>query len=1066
MALGGLLFLCAAAPGLGSTAPVVDVSDDGIWQTVDENALAGTPGERWIVPLAYRTFRLDADGLRRVLNQAPAEFSQRAVDAPVILSIPMPDGTFAGFAISDSPIMEAPLASAFPEIRTFSGRGIDDRAATMRFDVTPAGFHAMILSPGGTIFVDPYRRGDAANYVSYYKRDYRRRPDQGHCLGSDDVPSEGSTIDEFDKGSMPDASSFATGSTLRTFRLALAATGEYTSFHGGTVGAGLAAVTTTVNRVSGVYEKDFAIRLMLVANNNTIIYTNAAGDPYTNSNPGALLAENQSNLDTVIMTANYDIGHVVGTGGGGLASVGVVCRGGLKARGETGSPSPIGDAFDIDYVAHEMGHQFGGTHTFNGTTANCGGGNRSAGTAYEPGSGSTIMAYAGICASEDLQPHSDPYFHTGSYDQIVNYVTIGLGTCAAQTATGNTAPTIDAGTNFTIPISTPFTLTAAASDPNGDTLSYCWEEFDLGNPAPPNTDDGGRPIFRSFNPTTNPARTFPKLSDVLNNVSTFGESLPSTSRTMTYRVTSRDNRAGGGGSNFDFMSLTTSAGAGPFLVTQPNTAVSWPGNSIQTVTWNVANTSSAPVSTANVKVSLSTDGGNTFPTVLLASTPNDGSQSVTIPNTPTTTARIKVEGVANVFFDVSNANFTITTDPMSPIMTLGTVNYTAVGGDGDGFVESGESGQLSIQLRNTGSVTATSVTATLAALTAGVTMITTQPVAYPNLTVGGNGTNTIPYIYTLASTVPCGQTINFILTVSYSPPGGSPATRPFSLATGELETTAYSYTDPPVAVPDNVPAGITVPLTVGGFTGTIPDIDFSFDGTSCSAAFGNTTGGLNHTFVGDLVVELTSPAATTVTLMNRPGGTANGGNHFCQTLLNDAATNPIQGITLGGAPYSASFTPNSPLSAFNGQNPNGTWNLRVADLRTGDTGTLRKFSLLLTRTVCNAGIQAPGEVPDGLLMVTRSGSNLTLSWGASCNDSGVNYAIYQGTLGTWYSHTSKFCTTQGLLTRTFPADPGNKYFLVAPLSAEREGSLGRNSSLAEIPVGGGACKSRLLSACP
>ncbi|MEO6325754.1 MAG: reprolysin-like metallopeptidase, partial [Thermoanaerobaculia bacterium] len=465
----------------------------------------------------------------------------------------------------------------------------------------------------------------------------------------------------------------ASGPTLRTYRLALAGTGEYTVARGGTVASAQASMVVTMNRVDGVYENEVGVRLVMI-DNTAIVYTNAATDPYANTS-GDLTA-NQNNINAVIGTANYDIGHLFGTGGGGVAQLGVPC-GPSKARGLTGSPNPTTDAFDIDYVAHEMGHQFGGNHTFNGTTSNCGGGNRSAGAAYEPGSGSTIMAYAGICGAENLQPNSDPYFHTKSFDEIIAFITGSGNSCAVQTSTGNSAPIVNAGATITIPISTPFSLTGSATDPDLDALTYCWEEFDLGTAAPPNTDvAAARPILRSFNPVLGPTRTFPKLSDLLTNTSTFGESLPSRTRTMAFRLIARDNRSGGGGVNYATRTVSVSSTAGPFLVTSPNTAVSYPGGSTQTVTWNVANTSAAPVSCASTAISLSTDGGTTFATTLNAGTPNDGSEPVSLPNISTSLARVKVECATAPFFDISNTNFAITTCPVitvtNPVVSQGT----------------------------------------------------------------------------------------------------------------------------------------------------------------------------------------------------------------------------------------------------------------------------------------------------------------------------------------------------------------------------------------------------------
>ena len=652
VALTIMIGLLSASLAIGQSVDQMEMSGDGIWRAVAADALDTADAEAWVRPEAFSAFILDEDALGATLAQAPLEFSEQAAQSQPEIALPLPDGTIAWFRFVESPVMEPALAAKFPEIRTYLGWGIDDPAASVRFDWTPAGFHAQILAPSGAVYIDPYNKGDRTLCASYYKRDYLGLGDGFRCTLLPPPAHPTGPTDE------PDGS--RTGETLRTYRLACACTGEYAQFHGGTVSAAMAAITTTVNRVTGIYETELAIRMVLVANNDDIVYTNASTDPYTNNDGSAMLSQNQSTVDGVIGSANYDIGHVFSTGGGGVAYLGVVCVNSWKARGVTGRGAPIGDAFDVDYVAHEMGHQYGGNHTFNGELGSCAGGNRNGSTAYEPGSGSTIMAYAGICGGDNLQSNSDPYFHSESFREIRQYVTTGDGgNCPSTSGTGNNDPSVNAGSNYTIPRSTPFVLTASGSDPDSDPITYCWEERDLG-PALQlsEPDNGSSPLFRAWDPTTDPSRIFPRLSNLLNNTTPPGERLPTTNRTMTFRVTARDNQAGGGGVDFDDMQVTVSASAGPFEVTSPNSASDvWTGSA--TVTWNVAGTNGSPVNTSQVDILLSTDGGYTYPITLAAGTANDGSETVTVPNNPTTTARVKVAASNNIYFDISNANFTI-----------------------------------------------------------------------------------------------------------------------------------------------------------------------------------------------------------------------------------------------------------------------------------------------------------------------------------------------------------------------------------------------------------------------
>ncbi len=684
-----------------STA-VAQVEGDSLWSDADESFLKNA-GEREVTPRRYRTVALDLAGLERLLASAPLEDDGDLTRAPrageLALSLPLPDGSFGRFSVVESPIMEARLAAKYPRIRTYRGQGLDDPSATVRFDLTPAGFHAMIRSPAGRVFIDPFSRGDTEHYVSYWARDAGGAGRGGTCGVRDGY-------DSTDLVAAYRVSGGGSGSTLRTYRVAVAATGEYTIFHGGTVPLGLAAIVTAMNRVNEIYETEAAIRMVLVADNDQIVYTDPGTDPYTNDNGSAMLGQNQTNLDAVIGSANYDIGHVFSTGGGGIASLRVPCVNGSKARGVTGLPAPVGDPFYVDFVAHEMGHQWGGNHTFNGDDGNCAGGNRNGPTAYEPGSGSTIQAYAGICGSQNLQSNSDAYFHGISLDEIIAYSTAGNGdTCAVPTATGNDPPAVDAGAAYTIPLETPFELCGSATDPNGDPLTFGWEQFDLGPAGPPDMPTGNAPIFRSFTPTDSPCRIFPRLDDLIAGTQTIGEVLPTYARTMSFRLTARDNRAAGGGVGDDATAVTVSDLAGPFLVTSPNTAISLPQGTAQNVTWDVASTDLAPVSCATVDILLSSDGGLTYPTSLATGVANSGSQSVNLPDLAIFNARVQVRCAGNIFFDISDVDFGIGV----PIVTITAPAGGSTSVEGDPVTFSGtasdpEDGDLSASLAWTSSL--------------------------------------------------------------------------------------------------------------------------------------------------------------------------------------------------------------------------------------------------------------------------------------------------------------------------------------------------------------------------
>lgn len=902
---GSMLALGVLAPALAQAASP--------WTNVSVREPGGAGSKAWVRPQRFRAVRVDRVSLRAQLRRAVAERPEEVLAPALDIDLPMPDGSSARFRIVESPVMAPELAAKFPEIKTYRGQGVDDPSAALRLDVTPAGVHAQVLSPSGAVYLDPYGQDDPDLLVSYYKRDYRKETDGFVCGvqdGSAAIPTKS-------------AEARASGGTLRTYRLACAGTGEYVQFHGGTVPAGLAAIVTTVNRVTGIYERDVAVRLCLVGNNDLLVYTNSATDPYTNNDRDAMLEENQANADAVIGEANYDVGHVFSSTDGGVAWYGV-CVAEYKAQGVTGSSSPFGDPFDVDYVAHEMGHQFGANHTFNGL--GCSG--RNASTAYEPGSGSTIMGYAGVCGSDDLQPHSDPYFHFASCEEIVAYTTSGDGsTCPTNSATGNTPPTLGALTNYTIPCRTPFVLTASGNDPDSDPLTYCWEEADLG-PAQALTagDNGSSPLFRSFNPTSAPFRVFPSLTNILNNTTSRVEKLPTTTRALKFKVTVRDNRSGGGGVNSTSVTLSVTSNAGPFRVTSPNSTQTLSGRI--PVTWQVAGTTSSPVNCAAVDILLSTNGGRTFSTVLVTNTPNDGSASAVLPHLATSQARLEVRARDNVFFDVSDTNFSIV--PGVPV-ALESATFTDTMGNANGVLEPGEPIEESLVLRNTGDPTVVGVTAVVSAVDAGITMIQATS-AYAAIAAGGLGTNVVPFRYQVAKSVPCATMLTFSVAMITT---NGIATDTFVRTVGRFgygapQTGTFESVDVPMFIADLAMSTSTLTIASGGI---VDDINVSVR--------------INHSWDGDLQIYLRHPDGTSVMLADqRGGGGANFGTGDCvcaaYTVFDDGADTPISS---GLPPFEGTYRPDGVLSNFNGNELAGVWRLQIYDTWSTDSGTCLCWSV-------------------------------------------------------------------------------------------------------------------------
>lgn len=613
-------------------------------------------------------YSLNLEGLKTALHYAPLRGGSFQA-SNLIIEFPDSQGNLIPYYIKEAPVLEESLQLRFPNIRSYIGVATNNPKNSMRFSLSLDGFHAAIYrTNNGTQFIDPYTK-DRNSYIVYATKDLPSIESNFVC--------DFENTNEIDRSIDTENTSRFNDGNLRTFRLALACTGEYSQFHltQQGVGAGetdavkkaavLSAMNTTMTRVNGVYENELSLTMTLV-DDTSIIYLDGTTDPYTNNDGGAMLTENQTTLDTNIGSSNYDIGHVFSTGGGGVAYLNSPCNAGSKAGGVTGLSSPIGDVFDIDFVSHEMGHQFGANHTFNGDEGNCGGGNRNNATAFEPGSGSTIMGYAGICGSQNVQNNSNDYFHVSSLNEIWANITTGVSTCASLSSTGNNSPTINTLVNYTIPKSTPFILKGNGDDPDGaGTLTYCWEQKDNTiSMQPPVSSATDGPSFRSVTPSSSTDRYVPAIESVLGIAPTTWEVLPSVARTLNFDLTVRDNDVSG---RFTTESMVvTVEDVAPFLVTEPSIAVVWGVGTTHTVSWDVGSTTNGTINCQNVNIKLSTDGGLTYPITILANTTNDGTEDIVIPNNMSTTCRIMVESIGNIFYNITNVDFTIAADDGTP----------------------------------------------------------------------------------------------------------------------------------------------------------------------------------------------------------------------------------------------------------------------------------------------------------------------------------------------------------------------------------------------------------------
>jgi hypothetical protein len=668
-------------------------SPDGLWTIVDEVPFP----ERFQAPTSFSAATLDLAGFAAAVAEAPRE-TPGPLPASTMTYLLLPDGTFTQIAVEQSPVLDPDSAAMHPEIQTYAFESLPDRAISGRLTVGPGGLYVFAQAPDRLLRVEPVQTDEGVFYLSYFDRD--RTDDAGFVSHVDDEHDQGepppvplkAELQKVLAAAGPAAKAAEIGDTLRTYRIALATTGEY--YQSRDTGNGfldvLLSLVVEINNVNAVFEPELGVRLTIAPGTFSMMYSDPTTDPFvtvddpmtaaTEGSPCDLREQNRDNTKAVLADADYDLGFLMatqgGTGGSGCAWF-VVClttNNTLhKARGAgrigLANTPLVGSGTGL--LLHEVSHQLGSRHTYSGQAGGCNAANFESADAYAPGSGTTIGSYRGVCGSDNVDTTAVPagqYFHTRSFERIADNTQSGGGsTCGSTSATGNLAPAPDAGPDYTIPRGTPFELEGSATD--ADPLTYTWEQFDLATTQRfIDTDDGIGPIIRSVPPTSAPARIIPNYPDLLAGIPRKGEILPIMDRDLTFRFTARDNRMGGGGVAYDTMVVHVDGD--PFFLTSPNGGESLNGGCSEDVTW-VAGGSN----TANVDLEISDDGGTSFSPLALG-TPNDGSQSVTLPCTNTAAARAKASGTGNIFFDVSDANFSIA-------QTAPTIVGSATGGEVD-----------------------------------------------------------------------------------------------------------------------------------------------------------------------------------------------------------------------------------------------------------------------------------------------------------------------------------------------------------------------------------------------
>jgi subtilisin-like proprotein convertase family protein len=579
--------------------------------------------------------------------------------------MPMPSGQYVNVTLKPYRVAESGFYKKYPSIQTFS---FSDRSGEVNGfgSMSEKGLHVVGRCSEGQFYIDPTDKSqDKKTYAAYYRADYQlpegvipSRCEKEEIL--DEVEEPGPTLAD------AAAKSAASKSRppLRQYDFAVATTGEYAQYHGGTKADVAAELVNLMVRVNEVMRREYSVEYILIEETDTLFFLDPETDGFTNGNTSVLINQVDVTIGNLIDVNAYDLGHILCTQYGGLASVSSVCSDRRKRNGVSCGDNPIGDRFYVELVCHEVGHQMGSRHSFN----HCRGVNESLLTGFEPGSGTTIMAYSGLCGGNNVSTVTSPYYNIGSIEAITAYMHEGNGArCAEETERPGQIPTLsfdfDTDNPTVIPGSTPFELTANVTADTMDLL-YCWEQYDavpfncnVNNPT------GNCPLFRSYEPTPDPTRVFPRIDRLINGTSSRWEKLPDYDRSMQFMCTLRDWDPEGGTLDWDLVQLDVAGDAGPFTVGDISGTYEV-GDQIE-INWDVAQTDQAPVSCGRVDIYMSEDGGFTYPHLLAESVPNSGTLTLNAPNIPTDNAKIKVKGHDNFFFNISGSTFGISA-PSAP----------------------------------------------------------------------------------------------------------------------------------------------------------------------------------------------------------------------------------------------------------------------------------------------------------------------------------------------------------------------------------------------------------------